>query len=317
MQVGNSALQTASIHPQGAPAPSQAAIAQRPAPLSVWLLDEPECPPYAEFIENSPGTGLFHTLAWRDALSASGAGEPLYLAAMDGERVVGAFPLFFVRDDGATRLVSLPGTPTAGPVTDDDAVRWLLASRATQLAEHRGAAGVFIRDFAGTTDADGTNDDPTWARLSVEGLLNGALPGNAPAPELHFFTTPLQEQHIGRLHALGFGDLHSGLLRLPRGGYEPLCSVARDPAGRVQAGTVWLADNDCIHVLSLAGSASNTQAVACLLRRLAQHRAAGGAQHIDFPLPVGVREALTPWLIQRSVLSSRQEQLHLAALHSV
>ena len=105
-------------------------------------------------------------------LADAGLGQPLYLVAMQDERVTGVLPLFQTDNHGGRRrLVSLPHTPAAGVLADDEASGWLLQSRAVTLAELRGLDGPTVRAFCPMDDDTNTPAASTWVRMRIADLF--------------------------------------------------------------------------------------------------------------------------------------------------
>jgi len=102
-------------------------------PVTVWVIDTPECPEYEAFVREHPRATVYHSLRWRDALTKAGAGRPCYLMAMRGNRAVGVWPLFQVIKAGTKRLVSMPAKRAASLLAVDKEARRALEDRAEQL----------------------------------------------------------------------------------------------------------------------------------------------------------------------------------------
>ncbi|MGD8450639.1 MAG: hypothetical protein PVJ57_02375 [Phycisphaerae bacterium] len=262
----------------------------RDLPPTVWLLDEPECPSYDDFINEHPASTFYHSLAWQGVLSVAGFGHPLYLAAMLGDEVAGAMPLFeTVSNEERRRLVSLPGTPVAGPLADDVACRWLLHSRALSLGELRRCEGLFVRAWQplgpGVEPAS-----PTWLRLPIAALLATVRPKedhDAQIVHVPFDAATrrsVQESAVGPIAASL--ALHGTIAaQLQFAGWT-------DDTDRPQAGVVWCTHAEQVHVLAWFGTEPHTPVAASLLRSVAVRGAARGAACVDFP---GTEEAIRRW----------------------
>jgi FemAB-related protein (PEP-CTERM system-associated) len=86
------------------------------------------------FLASVPGTTHAHRYGWKSVIERAFGHDCPYLAAWDGDRLVGALPLARVRSLLFGRyVVSLPYLNYGGPVGSDDAVR-ALAARAVEIA---------------------------------------------------------------------------------------------------------------------------------------------------------------------------------------
>ncbi len=94
---------------------------------------------WQEYVERHTEGTVFHTLKWRNAVRDSFGHEDEYLAALQGNRIVGVLPLFHVRGPIIGRmLVSVPYAVGGGILADNDAVVTELFDVARQRAiEHR------------------------------------------------------------------------------------------------------------------------------------------------------------------------------------
>jgi hypothetical protein len=277
-------------------------------PVTVWLLDELECPAYTHFVEvHSAGT-LFHSLAWRKVLTRAGLGRPCYLLAAEGERVVGVLPLFEAGQPGDTRLVSLPGTPTAGLLAEHEAARWLLASRATNLAERRHTAGVYMRVFEAQSASRPDGASPAWARVSVFALLAQARRAAKSPAASRLRTKPLEQAHLVHFQA-DQASLYEGLLALLSHGHALLCSYTQDDRQHAHAYAIWVVARQRTHVLTTCPAQVSSDAFTALLAHIGQHSAARGSRTIDFLLPAKIDDALAVLLARRETQLSREQPL--------
>lgn len=93
-----------------------------------------------------PQGTLFHTLAWRNAVSGAFEHPPCYLAAYRGGRIVGVLPLFKIASRLAgTLLVSVPYAVYGGALADDEQTYETLLDGACALAERCDAQWIDIR----------------------------------------------------------------------------------------------------------------------------------------------------------------------------
>ena len=304
----------ATLHPPKSLLPEQEQQLQdHTLPVTVWLLDQPECPAYEEFVEKHPDGTFYHSLAWRDALTQAGYGQPVYLVALSGESVVGLLPLFELNDLDGTQLVSLPATPTAGLLAQDEATTWLLANRAAQLADQRGATSVSICSYKTSDNIGVSRTESRWARLPIAALP--ALAAQACRLSYAVFrllAMPLEREHLAAFSSAGIGS-HNGLLALLKHGYTPMCSFALDYRENIQACAIWLVAGQHTHVLSWAPIRTNPAAAIHLLKHVAELSAASMSQTIDFPLPDNANDVFAALLRHSSAEFSQQQSL----LHAI
>ncbi len=87
------------------------------------------------YVRTHAEAGIFHTLAWCDAVAQSFPHLPCHLVARRNQNIVGVLPLFHVRSRLAGRLlVSVPYGVGGGILADDDASVMALLTAAKQLA---------------------------------------------------------------------------------------------------------------------------------------------------------------------------------------
>ncbi|MFH1747400.1 MAG: hypothetical protein ABIG44_10200 [Planctomycetota bacterium] len=261
-------------------------------PPTVWLLDQPECPAYERFVQEHPRGSFYHHLVWRDVLTNLGIGTPYYLLALRGNRLCGVLPMFqTVGPDKQLRLVSLPGTPTAGPLTIDDTSHTFLLSRALKLAERQNASGVYLRSlYRGSAPVLPPNTE--FIRLSVSSILNSEMPASMP-PEKPGYP-PLPLNHIAASRPL-----------LARHGHY--LHSYKTPDTNVMPGRIsWLLADRVAHVLSWSFDPWQARAGWRLLQHVAIQCCTNGVEYIVFPAPPWPRgwlrhlDLVTPYLFSQS-----------------
>lgn len=259
-----------------------------PEPVTVWLMDEPECAAYDEFLQRHPDAGLYHTLAWRDALAAENTGEPFYLTAMRGQRVVGALPLVERRDMwGRRRLVSLPATPVAGVIADDEQAETALLNRAATLAQSREISSLVLRQFAPRAAAGRGNAVRDWIRVPVKQFAPYAC--SYPMDALTYKPTPLTPDVLdilrnGRPYAAS-ATSDNLLTALADADALTECSIAYGDEGRPVGALVWKHHHRHIHILAYGASGSDTMTCRTLIKSVLAPARLCGAKWIDLPLP--------------------------------
>jgi len=98
------------------------------------------------YVEGRVDSTLFHTSAWRDAVTTAFDHEAVYLTATREDRPVGVLPLFFVRSRIAGRLlVSVPYGVGGGILADDAEAAEALFEEAKRLATQRRCIGIDLR----------------------------------------------------------------------------------------------------------------------------------------------------------------------------
>lgn len=285
-------LQDLSIHDSAiatdpfaaAPVPASPTM---PEPVTVWLMDEPECAAYDEFLLRHRGAGLYHTLAWRDALAAENTGEPFYLAAMRGEEVVGALPLVERRDMwGRRRLVSLPATPVGGVVADDEQTETALLNRAVTLAQSRQISSLVLRQFVPRPVAGG-NAVRDWIRVPVKQFTPYAC--SYPMDALTYKPTPFTPDVLeilrgGRPYAAS--STSDNLLRtLADAQVLTECSVAYRDDGQPAGALVWKHHHRQIHILAYGACGSDTMTCRAVIKSVLAAARSCEAEWIDLPMP--------------------------------
>lgn len=313
-------LRTGSIPKQrhatttASPATSTTATPKRPEqqqpktplpPPTVWLLDDLDADAYDAYVQNHPAASLYHTLAWRDALRDAGCGQPTYLLAFRGNDVVGVMPLFEV-PVGRRRveLVSLPHTPEAGPLADDQDVSHLLHARLTSFANARGIDRIRSRTFKVTNTytrlnqpADGNSDlHDLWLRVSTRALLEVATPCLTRHSQAIRIQPLLNTENAQWARSFrGLAPVPSLFQRAVPGLGNALIVNAHNESVTIGRAT-WTVWNRRIHVLScqLADTDSPCRLPAiCEIARQAQRH---NAQTIDFPWPGAPDPETAEWL---------------------
>jgi hypothetical protein len=252
-------------------------------PLTVWLMDEPECEAYERFAAEHPAAGLYHSLAWRDARRFGDGGTPSYLAALRGERVVGVLPLVEECDLwGRRRLVSLPDTPACGPAAEDAQVEAALFDKAASYAQSRGAAALAIRRFVRRSERPGAETAGGWLRVAARTLAT-----IADSEQANIELTPVPDDSAYRLDARTTATMD----HLRRAGIETGAAATRGGDSLI----AWARLGFGLHVLHIDDIGNALAASAALLRQAPQQRGTA-IRWVDLP-PVRGRGALPRSLI--------------------
>ena len=83
-------------------------------------------PLWKEYVESHPDATTYHSLEWRDILYNEYHFDPVYLLAIEGDKVVGILPMFLLNNLRGMRLESLPFSIYAGPLFDNQEVFYRL-----------------------------------------------------------------------------------------------------------------------------------------------------------------------------------------------
>jgi FemAB-related protein (PEP-CTERM system-associated) len=98
------------------------------------------------FVEASPRASFYHRVEWRDVNVTSFGHRTAYLAALDGDRVVGVFPLVQLKSALFGNLAcSLPFVNYGGPAGDTDAIETALLDEAERVCRAWGVDYLEIR----------------------------------------------------------------------------------------------------------------------------------------------------------------------------
>jgi len=112
----------------------------------IVALTPDRCPAWERYVLAHPQGTLFHTLAWRDAVSDSFGHAPWYRLALRGERVAGVLPAFRLSSRIAGRmLVSVPYGVGGGILADDGEAAAALFAQARAAAEESGCSSIDLR----------------------------------------------------------------------------------------------------------------------------------------------------------------------------
>jgi len=102
--------------------------------------------PWTRAVDRSEHARLAHAPAWHAAISRAYGHTPLYLAAIDGDDIVGVLPSFVVRRPlGGTVVTSMPFLDSGGPCAASPAIAAALVARLVAEARDRRARFVELR----------------------------------------------------------------------------------------------------------------------------------------------------------------------------
>lgn len=288
-----------------APLARSSFVADPHAPLTVWLVDQPECEPYDKFIRTHPDRSLYHTLAWQQALQQDHSGEALTLVALRGGIAVGVWPLFAVQPANAPpALVSLPNTPQAGLLSTETAAAAALRDRVGALARERGINALIVsRWLSPAAIPAGASVAPHWIRVSPTDLVAYADSPEAPPTHTPNPGAP-REVDCSLIDTPSHGPSRAvdGLLtKLAAAKGHPGRLMTRNEQRQPVGMAVWLKQADVAYLLGYRVVASDAMARE-LIGGVARRLLHAGCTWVDLPLPA----APCSWLAGLRHLPSTQ-----------
>lgn len=98
------------------------------------------------FVEASPRASFYHRVEWREVNATSFGHRTAYLAALEGDRVVGVFPIVQLKSALFGNLAcSLPFVNYGGPAGDSEAIETALLDEAARVCAEWGVEYLEIR----------------------------------------------------------------------------------------------------------------------------------------------------------------------------
>ncbi len=287
------------IHPQAVPN-SREAAAPAEAP-GVWLVGDDDCREYDAFVRAHPRAGLFHSLAWRDAVSAARLGRPRHLALISGDGAKGVLPIFEQRDaDGRLTWATSASSPPVGALADDSVTRFLLLSRAQHAAESRGVGGVLTDayfDAATAIDEASAVGATGWLRVPV-GRAHRLASGDDGAPSVE-----LAAVDFAALRGRILPPTSTLLARLAADGTVEL-RAARLEGGDPRGACIWLVDGSRAVVL-WHDLPANVATLRRAIRALAWQAGECGAYTLELHVSDGATRAALGREIRGAMIARR------------
>lgn len=252
------------------------------APVTVWLIDTPDCAPYETLIRAYPSHQLYYSLPWRAALEREGYGQPYYLLAMRGGTAVGVLPLFRTAGGPDKHFESLPASPLGGVLASDPAAAAALIDRAVHLTgqppetfgERRFCP--IARDGSETLNA-------AWLRLSVpvvvacfEAPLADEVNSDEEDEDFHALLPP-----NGASHVRGIDQV---LAQLAQANGHPGHLLEKGAGGHRAGMAVWLKSGPQAYLLGYRTGRCDRARQATLVA-VARRLAAAGVAWLDVRLP--------------------------------
>jgi lipid II:glycine glycyltransferase (peptidoglycan interpeptide bridge formation enzyme) len=115
--------------------------------MNIELLRSEDEPAYETFVEQTPASKIYHTLAWRQVIAESYGYQPYYIVAKEDAAIIGALPLFEVSSlIFGKRLVSIPFSHWVNILYNDDLeILTNLLDFAQKLAGERNSLYVEVK----------------------------------------------------------------------------------------------------------------------------------------------------------------------------
>lgn len=285
--------------------------------LEVTALDPLRDPRWEEFVAGRPDRLVYHHRGWLEALARGYGHSPLALACEDAEgRLLGVLPLCERRGLlSGRRLVSLPHTPMAGPLSAGDEISAALVRAAARRVTHGRASSLQIKaGWAGLGDGADELVGQRWSTTYVRELPEGPralrFGSSRNHARLRWAVNKAVKQAVATRDASSTEDLHTwyrlyletmrahAVPPRPYAFFEALWQRLRPPglmrlllaerreAGgpRLLAGSIFLT---CGHTVSYAFNARDRAELAARPNELIQWRALhdaceAGARWYDF-----------------------------------
>jgi FemAB-related protein (PEP-CTERM system-associated) len=104
--------------------------------MKIIRCDEAQRASWNAFVDANPHASFYHRVEWRDVNERCFGHRTAYLAAVDGERIVGVFPLVQLKSVMFGNIAcSLPFVNFGGPAAESDAVEQRLLEAAADVAD--------------------------------------------------------------------------------------------------------------------------------------------------------------------------------------
>lgn len=113
----------------------------------VSILTPSDEPAWQAYVNSHQHATIYHTLEWRDILYNEYRFEPIYLIAKEGEAMVGALPMFLIKNLRGKRLVSLPFSIYGGQIGDRVEVVSALIEKSVEIVRNSTASSLEIRPY--------------------------------------------------------------------------------------------------------------------------------------------------------------------------
>lgn len=116
--------------------------------IKVKLLKQSEKEKWQEYVYSRPDTNFFHLIEWSEILNKSYGYRPIYLTAEKDNKIVGIFPLFYVKNIFFGKaLKSLPFHFLGGPVYDSTEILFKFLETAEEINKKLGTKKFQIKSY--------------------------------------------------------------------------------------------------------------------------------------------------------------------------
>lgn len=133
--------------------------------INVVLCGPADRDEWDEFVNSSPNTKFFHLWNWRAVFEQTYGIQGIYVAAKEGEKLVGVLPLLQIKSPVfGNYLTSLPG----GIAADNETVKRRLFEAAAEIVEEDGFDYLALRDCSSEDYLDEVDTEKNQASMIVE-----------------------------------------------------------------------------------------------------------------------------------------------------
>ena len=99
-----------------------------------------------EYISSHPHSTFYHQFGWRDVVEETYGHKPIYLAAIENDKIVGVFPIFLMKNlIFGKRLISIPFSSYGGPLANNDYTYKHLIKKGKEIATETNSKFLEIR----------------------------------------------------------------------------------------------------------------------------------------------------------------------------
>src|SRR3990170_2483929 len=108
--------------------------------MKILHCTEAQSTAWDDFLEEAPGASFYHLFAWKEINEKSFGHRTFYLAAIDDGRIVGVFPLVYVRSRLFGKILcSMPFVNFGGPCAISEETERALLQEAESIVRRDGA----------------------------------------------------------------------------------------------------------------------------------------------------------------------------------
>jgi FemAB-related protein (PEP-CTERM system-associated) len=115
--------------------------------LSIREIQPQDAAPWDRFVLEHPHGSPFHLIAWKRSIEETFGFRPIYLVAMEDDRVRGILPLFLVKNVIVGKaLISSPFATYGGILADSPEIREAIGVKVRELGEAQGVDYIELRN---------------------------------------------------------------------------------------------------------------------------------------------------------------------------